>query len=212
MRSRYSAYALDLDAYVLETWAPDKTRPAVLFEDGEDRPKWLSLSSFTPLTRKGRRAESASPRAAGPLRAPSGWRRTAASVLRTADGYMSTARLTTGKISTYEPPFGAGLIFIQQHLFTEPDFSCLSIPGTGASPWRRCWTGQTGTAGTFTGCSRAGLASTPKMVTTGAIIHGDRDRLLGFSQPEHPVCTAAGRLGILPIWRRSRPNCISLRL
>ena len=53
------------------------------------------------------KAESASPRAAGPLRAPSGWRRTAASVLRTADGYMSTARLTTGKISTYEPPFGA---------------------------------------------------------------------------------------------------------
>lgn len=42
MRSRYSAYALDLDAYVLETWAPE-TRPAVLFEDGEERPKWLSL-------------------------------------------------------------------------------------------------------------------------------------------------------------------------
>ena len=42
MRSRYSAYALDLDAYVLETWAPE-TRPVVLFEDGEERPKWLSL-------------------------------------------------------------------------------------------------------------------------------------------------------------------------
>lgn len=36
MRSRYSAYALDLDAYVLETWAPE-TRPAVLFEDGEEQ-------------------------------------------------------------------------------------------------------------------------------------------------------------------------------
>ena len=105
MRSRYSAYALDLDAYVLETWAPE-TRPAVLFEDGEERPKWLSLVIHSSYE-EGGRAESASPRAAGPLRAPSGWRRTAASVLRTADGYMSTARLTTGKISTYEPPFGA---------------------------------------------------------------------------------------------------------
>ncbi len=36
MRSRYSAYALDLDAYVLEA---DRR----LFEDGEERPKWLSL-------------------------------------------------------------------------------------------------------------------------------------------------------------------------
>ena len=105
MRSRYSAYALDLDAYVLETWAPE-TRPAVLFEDGEERPKWLSLvihSSYeegaegrVSFTARGRTSQ-----------APSGWRRTAASVLRTADGYMSTARLTTGKISTYEPPFGA---------------------------------------------------------------------------------------------------------
>lgn len=43
MRSRYSAYALGLDDYVLETWAPE-TRPAVLFETGEERPKWLSLT------------------------------------------------------------------------------------------------------------------------------------------------------------------------
>lgn len=42
MRSRYAAYALGLDDYVLATWAPE-TRPAVLFEAGEARPKWLSL-------------------------------------------------------------------------------------------------------------------------------------------------------------------------
>ena len=42
MRSRYAAYALGLDDYVLATWAPE-TRPTVLFEAGEARPKWLSL-------------------------------------------------------------------------------------------------------------------------------------------------------------------------
>ena len=31
-----------------------------------------------------------------------------------------------------------------------------------------------------------------EMVTTGAIIHGDRQRLLGFSQVEHPVAVQLG--------------------
>ena len=42
MRSRYTAYATGADDYVLSTWA-DETRPAVLFEAGEARPKWISL-------------------------------------------------------------------------------------------------------------------------------------------------------------------------
>ncbi len=43
MRSRYAAYALGDDCYVLETWAAE-TRPAELFAPGEQRPKWMSLS------------------------------------------------------------------------------------------------------------------------------------------------------------------------
>ena len=31
-----------------------------------------------------------------------------------------------------------------------------------------------------------------EMVTTGAIIHGDRDRLLGFDAAEHPVAVQLG--------------------
>ncbi len=42
MRSRYAAYALGDDAYVLATW-DEATRPAVLFEEGEARPKWILL-------------------------------------------------------------------------------------------------------------------------------------------------------------------------
>ena len=30
------------------------------------------------------------------------------------------------------------------------------------------------------------------MVTTGAVIHGPRERLLGFSQAEHPVAVQLG--------------------
>lgn len=41
MRSRYSAYALKLEAYLLATWHPD-TRPASL-ELAGDRGKWLGL-------------------------------------------------------------------------------------------------------------------------------------------------------------------------
>lgn len=42
MRSRFTAYALRDDGYVLSTWAPE-TRPAALFAPGEQRPKWFSL-------------------------------------------------------------------------------------------------------------------------------------------------------------------------
>ena len=31
-----------------------------------------------------------------------------------------------------------------------------------------------------------------EMVTTGAVLHGDRERLLGFSEPEHPVAIQLG--------------------
>ncbi|MEM7567974.1 MAG: tRNA-dihydrouridine synthase, partial [Pseudomonadota bacterium] len=31
-----------------------------------------------------------------------------------------------------------------------------------------------------------------EMVTTGAVIHGDRDRLLGFNAEEHPVALQLG--------------------
>ena len=42
MRSRYTAYALRLDGFVLASW-DKKTRPEELFVDGEPRPKWFSL-------------------------------------------------------------------------------------------------------------------------------------------------------------------------
>lgn len=41
MRSRYTAYVLGLDHYILETWDP---APDVLFAPGEARPKWLGLT------------------------------------------------------------------------------------------------------------------------------------------------------------------------
>lgn len=43
MRSRYSAYVLEDEAYLLATWHP-RTRPAKLDLDREPRPKWLGLS------------------------------------------------------------------------------------------------------------------------------------------------------------------------
>ena len=56
MRSRFTAYALGDDAYVLATWAPE-TRPTELFGPGEPRPKWVSLrilsSSVSPDGRTG---------------------------------------------------------------------------------------------------------------------------------------------------------------
>ncbi len=43
MRSRYTAYALRQDDYVIATWAPE-TCPQPLFEAGEPRAKWLGLA------------------------------------------------------------------------------------------------------------------------------------------------------------------------
>ncbi len=50
MRSRYSAYVLGLEAYLLATWCPS-TRPAALELDAVPRPQWLGLAvkSHTPL-------------------------------------------------------------------------------------------------------------------------------------------------------------------
>ena len=43
MRSRYSAYVLGLEDYLLATWHPD-TRPAALELDATPRPHWLGLA------------------------------------------------------------------------------------------------------------------------------------------------------------------------
>lgn len=43
MRSRYAAYALGLEDYLLATWAPE-TRPERIFEPGEVPLKWVSLA------------------------------------------------------------------------------------------------------------------------------------------------------------------------
>lgn len=42
MRSRYTAYVLGLEDYLLDTWHPS-TRPASLDLHAEPRPKWLGL-------------------------------------------------------------------------------------------------------------------------------------------------------------------------
>src|SRR3990167_9544048 len=43
MRSRYSAYVLGREGYLLATWHPD-TRPAALDLDVPPRPQWLGLA------------------------------------------------------------------------------------------------------------------------------------------------------------------------
>lgn len=43
MRSRYSAYVLGLEAYLLATWHPS-TRPPALELDAAPRPHWLGLA------------------------------------------------------------------------------------------------------------------------------------------------------------------------
>ena len=50
MRSRYSAYVLGLEDYLLTTWRP-ATRPAALELDVTPRPQWLGLAvkSHAPL-------------------------------------------------------------------------------------------------------------------------------------------------------------------
>jgi SEC-C motif-containing protein len=49
MRSRYSAYVLGLEAYLLASWHPD-TRPATVELGATPRPQWLGLTvkAFTP--------------------------------------------------------------------------------------------------------------------------------------------------------------------
>lgn len=43
MRSRYSAYVLELESYLLDTWHPD-TRPTSLDFGEEPKPSWMRLS------------------------------------------------------------------------------------------------------------------------------------------------------------------------
>jgi len=43
MRSRYTAYVLELEPYLLATWHPD-TRPSGLHFEQEPRQKWLGLA------------------------------------------------------------------------------------------------------------------------------------------------------------------------
>lgn len=49
MRSRYTAYALGRDDYVLATW-DEATRPTELFEPGEPRPRWIGLTVLAGRT------------------------------------------------------------------------------------------------------------------------------------------------------------------
>ena len=48
-----------------------------------------------------------------------------------------------------------------------------------------------------------------EMVTAGAVIHGPRDRLLGFDAVEHPVAVQLGG-SEPPTWRRPRASAPSL--
>lgn len=54
MRSRYSAYALRLEAYLLATWHPD-TRPAAL-DLASDTTKWLGLEILSHRPESAQRA------------------------------------------------------------------------------------------------------------------------------------------------------------
>lgn len=51
MRSRYTAYVLGLEDYLLQTWHPD-TRPATLDLASDVKTKWLGLQikQFVPLS------------------------------------------------------------------------------------------------------------------------------------------------------------------
>lgn len=55
MRSRYVAYALGLEPYLLATWHPS-TRPATLDLDAEPRPRWIGLDIKRHETRGDDRA------------------------------------------------------------------------------------------------------------------------------------------------------------
>lgn len=58
MRSRYSAYVLGMEDYLLETWHPE-TRPPALHLNAAPRPQWLGLSikAHTPLDETHARVE-----------------------------------------------------------------------------------------------------------------------------------------------------------
>lgn len=43
MRSRYTAYVLHDDDYIMKTWADNETKPTVLFEKNDIRPKFVKL-------------------------------------------------------------------------------------------------------------------------------------------------------------------------
>ena len=49
-----------------------------------------------------------------------------------------------------------------------------------------------------------------EMVTTGAVLHGDRARLIGFDPFEHPRRAAARRLAIRARWRNARASAQEL--
>ena len=55
MRSRYSAYVLGLEDYLLATWHPT-TRPAALELDATPRPQWLGLTVKSHATQDERHA------------------------------------------------------------------------------------------------------------------------------------------------------------
>ena len=56
MRSRYAAYVLGAEAYLLATWDPRK-RPRRIFEPGETPVRWRSLEILGhALSKNGRRA------------------------------------------------------------------------------------------------------------------------------------------------------------
>lgn len=55
MRSRYSAYALGAETYLLETWSA-RQRPRRIFEPGETPVQWVALEILgTSLAKKGHR-------------------------------------------------------------------------------------------------------------------------------------------------------------
>src|SRR5918998_4736703 len=68
--------------------------------------------------------------------------------------------------------------------------------GAMTSPWRFCvapmmdWTDRRCRAFHRTLTRRARRYT--EMVTTGAVLHGDRERLLGFDPAEHPVALQLG--------------------
>lgn len=46
MRSRYTAYTLGLEPYILDTWHPS-TRPGSLESETQPRPQWIGLQALS---------------------------------------------------------------------------------------------------------------------------------------------------------------------